>query len=99
MHPAWVRSLRDQCTAAGVPFLFKQWGGWSPLILPSAVNASWATPNSLPGCPNMAAWPDGTVRFGRDVDPAVGAGITMFLSTKKGAGRLLDGVQHDGMPA
>lgn len=28
MHPAWVRSLRDQCQAAGVPFLFKQWGEW-----------------------------------------------------------------------
>lgn len=27
MHPAWVRSLRDQCVAAGVPFFFKQWGG------------------------------------------------------------------------
>lgn len=26
MHPDWVRSLRDQCQAAGVPFLFKQWG-------------------------------------------------------------------------
>lgn len=23
----WFRSLRDQCVAAGVPFLFKQWGG------------------------------------------------------------------------
>ncbi len=23
----WVRSIRDQCTAAGVPFFFKQWGG------------------------------------------------------------------------
>jgi len=23
----WVRSLRDQCVAAGVPFHFKQWGG------------------------------------------------------------------------
>ena len=29
MHPDWARSLRDQCTAAGVPFFFKQWGdGW-----------------------------------------------------------------------
>jgi len=27
---AWVRSLRDQCGAAGVPFLFKQWGGPRP---------------------------------------------------------------------
>lgn len=23
----WVRSLRDQCVTAGVPFFFKQWGG------------------------------------------------------------------------
>ena len=30
MHPAWARSLRDQCAAAGVPFLFKQWGEWLP---------------------------------------------------------------------
>ncbi len=28
MHPDWVRSLRDQCATAGVPFLFKQWGEW-----------------------------------------------------------------------
>lgn len=27
MNPDWVRSLRDQCNAAGVAFLFKQWGG------------------------------------------------------------------------
>lgn len=25
--PAWFRSLRDQCAASGVPFLFKQWPG------------------------------------------------------------------------
>jgi len=30
-HPDWVRSLRDQCVAAGVPFFFKQWGDWLPL--------------------------------------------------------------------
>src|SRR5262249_41349774 len=23
----WVRSIRDQCISAGVPFHFKQWGG------------------------------------------------------------------------
>lgn len=28
MHPDWVRSLRDQCAAAGVPFFFKQHGEW-----------------------------------------------------------------------
>lgn len=26
MNPEWVRSLRDQCADAGVPFFFKQWG-------------------------------------------------------------------------
>ncbi len=29
IHPDWVRSLRDQCVVAGVPFFFKQWGEWS----------------------------------------------------------------------
>jgi protein gp37 len=26
MHPGWVRSVRDQCQAAGVPFFFKSFG-------------------------------------------------------------------------
>lgn len=30
MHPDWARSLRDQCEAASVPYLFKQWGAWAP---------------------------------------------------------------------
>lgn len=30
MHPDWARGLRNQCQAAGVPFLFKQWGEWVP---------------------------------------------------------------------
>jgi protein gp37 len=28
--PAWARSLRDQCVAAGVAFFWKQWGGFTP---------------------------------------------------------------------
>ncbi|OBC11406.1 hypothetical protein A5784_34985 [Mycobacterium sp. 852013-50091_SCH5140682] len=31
MHPNWVRSLHRQCETAGVPFLFKQWGEWTPM--------------------------------------------------------------------
>ena len=27
VNPAWVRSLRDECSRADVPFFFKQWGG------------------------------------------------------------------------
>jgi protein gp37 len=34
MHPDWVRSLRDQCKAADVPFFFKQWGEFKPILLP-----------------------------------------------------------------
>ena len=31
MHPIWVRDLRDQCKAAAVPFMFKQWGEWGDM--------------------------------------------------------------------
>lgn len=31
----WLRSLRDQCAAARVPFFFKQWGEWAPVAHPS----------------------------------------------------------------
>lgn len=34
MHPDWVRQIRDQCAAAGVPFFLKQWGEWSPDVPP-----------------------------------------------------------------
>ncbi len=30
MHPDWARSVRDQCSQAGVPFFFKQWCGLHP---------------------------------------------------------------------
>jgi len=29
MDPQWVMDIRDQCLAAGVPFFFKQWGGFN----------------------------------------------------------------------
>lgn len=30
MKREWVCEVRDQCTEAGVPFFFKQWGGFRP---------------------------------------------------------------------
>ncbi|MFI6296795.1 phage Gp37/Gp68 family protein [Nonomuraea sp. NPDC050790] len=30
MHPAWARSLRDQCELSHASYLFKQWGSWCP---------------------------------------------------------------------
>lgn len=38
MHPEWLASLRDQCLAADIRFLFKQYGNWKP-IEPGEVNA------------------------------------------------------------
>lgn len=32
MSPQWVQDIRDQCAAAGVPFMFKQWGEWLPML-------------------------------------------------------------------
>ena len=67
MQGDWARGLRDQCAAAGVPFLFKQWGEW----LPDDQNPEMKPPHDKTG----------TIRVG-----------------KKRAGRLLDGVTHDGYP-
>ena len=30
MNPAWPMNLLDQCVEAEIPFMFKQWGEWSP---------------------------------------------------------------------
>jgi len=30
MNTNWARNLRDQCRAAGIPFMFKQHGEWAP---------------------------------------------------------------------
>jgi protein gp37 len=46
MHPDWARSLRDQCAAADVPFLFKQWGEWGPYDRSRHDGAILATPFS-----------------------------------------------------
>lgn len=32
MHPDWVRNIQRQCHEQKVPFFFKQWGEWSPMI-------------------------------------------------------------------
>lgn len=32
MHPKWARGIRDQCQAAEIPFLFKQWGEYLPVF-------------------------------------------------------------------
>jgi protein gp37 len=85
MHPSWARSLRDQCAAAGVPYLFKQWGEWAPM---GPIFAP-------PGAEARHVMADGS-----DYRPGNRAPLqTMFRIGKKAAGRWLDGVQHDGVPS
>lgn len=102
MHPAWVRSLRDQCAAAGVPFLFKQWGEWTEEdpgetahkdcagVLPSGGAALCSEGYRPP-------W-DTTERLNQSGGVRLDGRTLMFNVGKKRAGRLLDGVQHDGYP-
>jgi hypothetical protein len=89
MHPDWARSIRDQCQAAGVPFLFKQWGEWAihqkpqGYYKPIGEFAEWWTIN-----PNR--W--------HFTDSPNGLNLEMKKVGKKAAGRTLDGVTHDEYP-
>ena len=69
--PAWYRSLRDQCAAAGVPFHFKQWGEWQPFMgqVPTNHNPKGVHhfDQSLGAAP--------VFRLGKDVDPCTLDGV------------------------
>lgn len=76
MHPEWARSLRDQCAAAGVRFLFKQWGEWAP------VHELKCNEQGIKG------------KLWHNFDPDT----SVCQIGKKAAGRMLDGVEHNGYP-
>lgn len=76
MYLAWIRSLRDQCAAARVPFLLKQWGEWAPAG--QSITAGHRIHE-----------------FGYDE----AGSCRLHRVGKKAAGRLLDGVEHNGYPA
>ncbi|TXI23046.1 MAG: phage Gp37/Gp68 family protein [Roseateles sp.] len=57
MRADWARSLRDQCAAAGVPFLFKQWGEWLPGSQTCDVGNQMA---AVGACTRGHRWDDGT---------------------------------------
>ena len=87
MHPDWVRSIRDQCQAAGVAFHFKQWGEWLPV-------------KATPGTKNYHSCADGKMRTPRigDKTHEWGDGVVSIRVGKKAAGRLLDGRTWDELP-
>jgi protein gp37 len=83
MHPDWVRSLRDQCSEAGVPFFFKSWGDWFP-------RSQWEHNPEL-------ELPDDDELHGSGVHVWLD-GEVMHRVGKKRAGRLLDGVEWNEYP-
>lgn len=94
MHPDWVRSVRDQCQDAGVPFFFKQWGEWAPKSqgFSQANKYQWGT-LAL----DCEWYPETTPWNGRnEIEPDHEA--IMIRVGKKAAGRLLDGREWNELP-
>ena len=93
-HPDWYRSLRDQCADAGVPYLFKQHGEWGSYLDRDRDDPDWRAPYTRFEASKSFAF----------LNHAGGCGFhgdrlhVMQRIGKKAAGRLLDDVQHDGMP-
>jgi protein gp37 len=85
LHPDWVRSLRDQCVAARVPFYFKQWGEWV-----DGQNVPEAHLDAALDCAGDAQ---------RDYRYMGARGETqMFRIERRRAGHLLDGVEWRQFP-
>lgn len=114
MHPDWARSLRDQCAEAGVSFLFKQWGEWhtkafivssgTPVFRQFGDFQQWVNKASSWVCGGICLDKDGReLKNGGDMmrarDEDKFPVTIMHRVGKKAAGRLLDGVLHDGYPS
>jgi len=94
MHPAWARSIRDQCAAAAVPYFFKQWGEWAPA--PKRENG----PGRMVRAGDVVLTLDGRrapIRPDLSCD-LEGEGVPMRRVGKKAAGALLDGREWRGFP-
>jgi len=94
MSIQWVRELRDQCSAAGVPYFFKQWGEWHPAgVVPAGTPGRFAFGDYEHDRTEMVqvdAYPRQFTKFG--------SRSTLQRVGKKAAGRHLDGVLHNAMP-
>lgn len=87
MFPTWAQGLRDQCLAADVPFFFKQWGDWYPLL-------EWKASNVRN---KLYMWEDGSTEV--DVYHKDGKGGQIMAKIgKKAAGNLLDFAEYRAMP-
>ena len=88
MHPDWVRSIRNQCQDAGVPFLFKQWGEWELSGYDELPNV-WVDEDTGETIPRHNTFPE---------PPPFTSAAVMKKVGKHRAGRLLDGREWNEFP-
>lgn len=94
MHTAWAQALRDQCHAAGVPFLFKQWGEWREPLDGEEFDTSMGRAAKPPA---FILSETGTVHCFESAHIVNGKAVIKV--GKKTAGRLLDGREWNEVPA
>jgi protein gp37 len=95
MHPDWPKTLRDQCTAARVPFHFKQWGAW----VAKALHPDYPPQSDFGTLTRSGEWfHTATTWNGREGAAQDDYEYTMRNVGKKAAGRLLDGVEWNEFP-
>lgn len=104
MHPDWARGLRDQCSEAGVPFFFKQWGAHVPWCMETAGKDVPARIKNVGRVKlTRRMMPDGTFAEGNltpeEFERVRREGYYMPRVGKKAAGDVLDGVRHHAWPA
>lgn len=92
-HPDWLRSLRDQCQHAGVPFLFKQHGEWREPAAGEQFDTSMGRAQRRPAFIMSEA---GTVHCFES--GSIVNGKAVIRVGKKAAGRLLDGREWNEVP-
>lgn len=98
MYPEWASSLRDQCSAASVPFFFKQWGEWCPATKEFGVNVRVMPENGILRGGKPVSWVgfDGRMEWPGSyglTDP-----IAMARMGSKNTGCLLDSRKHSEFP-
>lgn len=94
MHPDWPRSIRDQCVDAGVPFFFKQWGGWSAVYDRDVDDPDWGRCDVVRDSTPRGRWLNLSGGHGFHGDRVV----RVDRIGKKAAGRELDGRTWDQTP-
>lgn len=94
MHPDWVRFLRDQCAAAGTAFFLKQWGTHAVVYDRDIDDPDWRRCNEVARETPKGRWLNLAGDHGFHGDRVV----RVVPVGKRAAGRLLDGVEHNGMP-